>query len=316
MPTVLLHGGLGNQLFQYAVGRALSVRTGTNLELETSRLSPSTPTTSTPRRLHLRAFRTRGEQIHRPIHRDRLLKARFKLFGLLRPISVALATRICRVHRDQDPQRFTPQVLEMPGPSFLYGYYQTEKYFADIRGTLREELSPRSALTDENRTWRDRIEATNAAAVHVRRGDYVEQGWSLPHAYYRSAIEALQSLHGPTDLFFFSDDMGWVRDHIDRLLPDRVSPSSVHYVDNNSGEEAPKDLLLMSHCRHNIIANSTLSWWGAWLNRHDKKTVLAPSYWIHAPVDDTDIIPERWHTVDWRSAAPTGLSSQNGPQLS
>lgn len=309
----MLHGGLGNQLFQYAVGRALSIRTGTDLKLERSRLSPDAPTASTPRQLQLRAFRIRGELVSRPARTDKLLKARFKLFDLLRPISVPLAAQVCRVHKDQDAQRFAPEVLELPGHSLLYGYYQSERYFADVRSALRRDLVPRSALPDATRAWRDRIDATNAVAVHVRRGDYVEQGWALPPTYYRAAINTVRSLRGEVELFFFSDDIPWVRENSDSLLPDAPSAPTVHYVDCNDGTAVANDLALMKSCRHQIIANSTLSWWGAWLNRHDEKIVLAPAYWIRDPVDETDIIPERWGVVDWRSS-PTA-PPQNSPML-
>lgn len=313
MPTVLLHGGLGNQLFQYAVGRALSVRTESTLRLATSWFSARTPS-STPRRLHLHEFRPRGEFRRGPSREDTTLKARFKLFGLLRSFGESLALRICRVHKDQTPHRFDPQVLEAPGDSVLYGYYQTEQYFAGIRGLLREEISRSTELTEASRPWKRRAEQTNSVAVHVRRGDYVDQGWALPAEYYRSAISTVQSLPEKIDLFFFSDDVAWVREHIGDLLPTHGPAPTVHFVDCNDGTAVANDLDLMRRCRHQIIANSTLRWWGAWLNRHDEKTVLAPSYWIHDPMEDTDIIPGRWETVGWRSLpGPTNAPSPNGP---
>lgn len=231
-----------------------------------------------------------------------MLKARFKLFDLLRPLSESLATRVCRVHKDQIPHRFDPQVLKAPGNSILYGYYQSEQYFAGIRPLLREEISRCTELTGVSRTWKRRIVETNSVAVHVRRGDYVDQGWTLPAEYYRSAINAVRSFRGEIELFFFSDDMAWVREHSDALLPNRGTTPTVHYVDCNDGAAVANDLGLMRRCRHQIIANSTLSWWGAWLNRHDEKTVLAPAYWIREPVDDIDILPDRWETIDWRSS--------------
>jgi len=301
MPTVLLHGGLGNQLFQYAAGRALSLRTDSELRLATSWYSART-TASTPRRLHLHEFRSRGEFRPGSVREDPMLRARFKLFDLLRSLSESMAIQVCRVHKDQTPHRFAPQVLKAPGDSVLYGYYQSEQYFSSIRGLLREEISPSAKLPKASRPWKERVEQTTSVAVHVRRGDYVDQGWTLPAEYYRSAINAVQSLRGTIELFFFSDDMAWVREHIDVLLPDRGVAPTVHYVDCNDGAAVANDLVLMKSCRHQIIANSTLSWWGAWLNRHDEKTVLAPVYWIREPVNDIDIIPDRWETIDWCSS--------------
>jgi len=299
MPTVLLHGGLGNQLFQYAVGRALSVRTNSDLKLDFSRLPREYDTPTTPRRLQLHKFHTRGEYVHDPIDDHPFLKVRLKLFSYLRPISAAFAARLCRVQRDRTPQTFSPEVLEMPGNSVLYGYYQSERYFEQIRKTIRADITLRESLTGPNRAWKERINSSTSVAVHVRRGDYAKRGWQLPPAYYRAAIDKMQSSHGQVSLFFFSDDLPWVRDHIGALLPSSGPSPHVYYVDNNDGATVPNDLALMSHCRHNVIANSTLSWWGGWLNDNTQKTVLAPAYWIREPVDELDILPARWTPIDW-----------------
>lgn len=298
MPTVVLQGGLGNQLFQYAVGRSLSLRTGSTLYLETSTFTRSSDSNRPSRTLHLPNFSIQGEIIQKPIERAPMLKGRFKLFNLLNRVSPKLATQICRVHRDlQDPHRFTPHVLNVPKNTVLYGYYQSEKYFRQFKKMLRGELSLRGKLSGINRKWKAQIEEKRSVSVHIRRGDYVKQGWDLPLKYYKLAIKRIDCAEDSSHLFFFSDEIEWVKKNIRCILPDSFSLENVDYIDNNSNHDAHEDLRLMRSCTHNIISNSTFSWWGAWLNRNDQKTVLAPAYWLRNRVEDLDIIPKRWDTI-------------------
>lgn len=299
MPTVILQGGLGNQLFQYAVGRSLSLNTGSKLYLETSTFSQSPKSNLPPRTFHLPNFAIQGEIIQKPIEKTPLLKERFKLFNLLSRVNPELAARVCRVHRDlQDPHRFTPYVLNLSGNAVLYGYYQSEKYFSSIRETLQEELSLRNEPSGPNRKWKAHIEEKRSVGVHVRRGDYIEQGWTLPIDYYRSAIEKLNHKNSTLHIFFFSDEIEWVKGNTEHILPDGFPPENINYVDFNGSHNPHEDLRLMRSCNHNIISNSTFSWWGAWLNRNKEKTVFAPAYWLRDRVENLDIIPKRWRIVD------------------
>jgi len=299
MPTVIVHGGVGNQLFQYAVGRTLSLKTGTELYLETSTFARSSAPDRPSRTLRLPQFSVRGHFIRAPLSERPFLKGRFKLYALLRRVSPRCALQTCRVHRNlRRPRHFAPHVLAAPGSSLLYGYYQSEKYFRPIADTLRAELALQSGPNEANRKWKARVEGERSVSVHVRRGDYTRQGWALPAAYYRSAIQEMRrTIHQPR-LFFFSDEMDWVQAHIGELLPDGVGRDEVQCVEGNTGS-ACEDLRLMKSCAHNIISNSTFSWWGAWLNRNTDKTVLAPARWLRGRTEDSDIIPERWKTVSF-----------------
>lgn len=300
MPTVAIHGGLGNQLFQYAVGRALSTKTNSKLWLETSAFTRQQDSDLPARSFQLSQFEVQGTPIHNPIDENNFLKLRFKTFDLLRGISSELAARVGGVHKDlRNPHQFSPCVLRMSANAFLYGYYQSEKYFHEIGDTLRREISLSSPPSGPNEQWKEQVERFNSVGIHVRRGDYVKQGWSLPADYYRSAIEAMNSLTDDMVLFFFSDDIQWVQKHSQRLLPKGFSIANVNYVDCNDGEHAHEDLRLMRSCRHNIITNSTFSWWGAWLNRNSEKIVLAPHRWLNDCVAALDILPERWRVVEW-----------------
>ncbi|WP_423816350.1 alpha-1,2-fucosyltransferase [Salinibacter grassmerensis] len=299
MPTVIVHGGVGNQLFQYAAGRALSLKTGARLYLETSTFARSSASGGVSRTLRLPRFSVQGQLIRDSVEDRALLEGRFKLYTLLRRASPRLALQTCRVHRDLEcPRHFAPHVLEAPGSSLLYGYYQSERYFRPVADTLRTELTLRDGPDGENQRWKSRIEEEKSVSVHVRRGDYTRQGWTLPPAYYRSAIQEMRRTIERPRLFFFSDEMDWVTAHIGALLPDGISHENVRFVEGNE-ERACEDLRLMKACSHNIISNSTFSWWGAWLNRNERKTVLAPAQWLPGRARDSDIIPERWRTVDF-----------------
>jgi len=299
MPTVVLHGGLGNQLFQYAVGRTLSLKTGSTLYLNVSKLSEPTKSGVTRRNYQLSNYNICGEIQTESIDKDFLVRLRSKTFDVLRIFNRYQASLVSRFHTEERPHVFYPYVLNIYGSSILFGYYQSEKYFSDVKRDIRQELRVLDEPSGENRTWKTTIEETNSASVHVRRGDYLHQGWALPPSYYRSAIAELNSSENDLTLFFFSDDLPWLRKHLRTLLPTGFSSHNVHIVDCNTGEEAHEDLRLMRSCRHNVIANSTFSWWGAWLNQYSEKEVIAPSYWLRDWVKDLDIIPERWTTIDW-----------------
>lgn len=297
MPTVVLQGGLGNQLFQYAVGRALSIKTNSKLYLEISRLTQPPKPNLTPRTFQLPHFNIQGEAIFQQVRKSLISKLKIKTFDLLEKMSPKRAAQICMVYKNRSPHRYAPYVLDLPANVLLFGYYQSEKYFLQIEDTLREELSLSKEPTGPNQKWGMQIDGCNSASVHIRRGDYTELGWDLPVTYYRSAIEKIDSTENDVELFFFSDEMGATKEHIEEFLPSTFSASEVHFVDCNDGQEAYEVLRLMTACYHNTVANNTLSWWGAWLNQHDEKLVFTRAYWIDH-VRSLDIIPNRW--PDWR----------------
>lgn len=298
MATVILQGGLGNQLFQYACARSLSHKNKSNLYLDPSRISRDPSPDTSLRNYHLPKFRTKGIVTSKPTLEDTTTRTRFRLFSLLSYLSPETAARICRVHKDQSPLQFCPYVLKLPRNSTLFGYYQSEEYFRSIAEELRDELVLKEDPSTQNRKWKEKIGRQNSVGVHVRRGDYTSKGWELPVEYYRSAIKKITSLVDDAAIFFFSDNIEWVRSNVQRVTPPDLPERAVEYVECNDIHEATEDLRLMRSCRHNIISNSSFSWWGAWLNQNEKKIVLAPNYWIYDYVDNLGIIPSRWHTIE------------------
>ena len=170
---------------------------------------------------------------------------------------------------------------------YLNGYWQNELYFSNIRELLLQELSPISSLNDVGYSCLESIKKTNSVSLHVRRGDYLnlKNIGVLDVDYYKQAVAYIsKNLEKPT-FYIFSDDLDWCKKSLG-FLDDCI------YVDRTETEI--DDLKLMSCCQHNIIANSSFSWWGAWLNKNPKKTVIAPKSWLLNDPDSSNVILSDW----------------------
>jgi hypothetical protein len=286
-----LIGGLGNQMFQYAAGRALALRCGAALKLDMSGFAGDPK-----RRYALDDF---------PICATPASEADLAGFGLRPEAQSEWRRRVRRllwinakaggsqIYRERHFQ-FDARVADLRAPIYLDGFWQTERYFSDFADILRQEFTPAAPLEPENAAVVARIDSTCAVSLHVRRGDYVDEpGTTQYHGvcsleYFRAAVQYIQDQAGSIHLFVFSDDQEWSR----RNLP-LGPPTTV--VDANSSERGFRDMQLMARCRHHIVANSSFSWWGAWLNPSPTKIVVAPRRWFHASRNDTrDLIPSSW----------------------
>ncbi|MBU9698238.1 alpha-1,2-fucosyltransferase [Rhodobacteraceae bacterium HSP-20] len=288
MIHVRLAGGLGNQLFQYAAGRALALRRGTGLLLDTRELGRGGPAHSVYG-LHHFAIEAR-------IARDADLPP-----DRSRPLAHLLWRRFGRNPRflRERGLGLNSAVLDAPDGTYLHGYFQSEAYFSDALPALRHELSIVTAPSAENAGWLARIAADgDAVSLHMRRGDYVSDAkgatthGTCDAAHYRRAIAALTERTGRTpSLYVFSDDPDWVRTNLDLGLP-------MHVPGHNGPDVPHEDLRLMSACRHHIIANSTFSWWAAWLDPRPDAITIAPRRWFANPsLSNPDILPARWIAV-------------------
>jgi len=270
--VVKVNGGLGNQLFQYAMGRALALRSGAELllDLRFFELTGS----HTPRAFELGLFHTRfaAADASTLAHFDppqpasrlaRILKRAFPAPGA--PYRIA-----------ERGFPFDPSVARVNRDAYFDGHWQSERYFIDNERTIREDLAFRPALSAMSEALLQQIrDEPNAASLHVRRGDYVHHpqasafhGLCDP-AYYAAAMQQLCESTPPSRYFVFSDDIAWAKDNLTFRAP-------ATFVDHNSGDQSWQDMRLMMACKHHIIANSSFSWWGAWLNSFDQKRVVAP----------------------------------------
>jgi glycosyl transferase family 11 len=283
--VVRLLGGLGNQLFQYATGRALAARRGDDLRLDASAYHEPQPGL-TPRRYELDGWRIRAG-----------LCDRWLLWKLRRGSRIPLLAPLLGGHAVvTEASHYFDASLERRTERHLYldGYWQCERYFRDIRGELLSELALIAPPDARNAALLDEIRGCNAVAVHVRRTDYVQnEHLRAVHGacsvdYYRRAMAHVCERTDSPRFFLFSDDPKWVEANIE-------APGPARYVSHNGGDRGAEDLRLMRECKRFVIANSSFSWWGAWLAVHADKIVVAPRPWFADPKEDEgDLVPDSW----------------------
>jgi hypothetical protein len=277
---VRLVGGLGNQLFQYATARAVALRNGVPLILDARAYKSDS---AFGYRLGHFAIEARpGSSEELPPGKDEPIRyALWRKFGS--------SPKFAR----ERGLGFNRSVIALPAGVYLHGYFQSEKYFADIAEHIRAELTLKEAATGKSAEWLDQIDTAPSVSLHVRRGDYVSStkaaathGTCSPD-YYRNAVARMADQAGIDPvIFIFSDDPDWAREKLEL-------PFETHIV--TAGGAAHEDLRLMSACRHHVIANSSFSWWGAWLNPKPDKIVVAPDKWFaDSRMDNPDIVPEGW----------------------
>lgn len=280
-------GGLGNQMFQYALGRALAIQCDDTLKMDISAFESY--------KVHgydLNHFTIQAE-IATTDEITPFLKNKKRLRGLKRLISHLVTDTTKRFVQEQSFP-FDPTILQLRGDIYLSGYWQSQKYFLPIRGHLLKEFSLRGPASNGYQHFAQLIGSTQSVSLHIRRGDYISNENALkfhgicPLDYYRKAVDHLNSHVQNLTCFIFSDDIEWAKANLD-FLPTKV------FVSGEEGLTNHEEMLLMSLCQHNIIANSTFSWWGAWLNLHDDKMVIAPAQWFKTKdVDTRDLIPQDW----------------------
>lgn len=298
MIIVRLSGGLGNQMFQYAAARRLAHIHGTVLKLDTSRLDRANPL-DTPREYELGYFRiTAGKAIPGECETFEELGKEWlnPVYRLLQKFGFLPSKSGFRYYRERRFS-FDGRVLRLPDNICLDGYWQSEKYFRDIRDVITAEFTLLDGPAGMNLRLAEQISACNSVSLHVRRGDYIANPAAARYhgtcgiGYYSRAIEEIKKRVALPHLFIFSDDPEWVATNLKPDIP-------ATFIDHNNTSNGGEDLNLMRLCKHNVIANSSFSWWGAWLNGNPGKTVIAPVHWFKEPGMDTrDLIPEDWLRV-------------------
>lgn len=283
-------GGLGNQMFQYAFGKRLSILRNTPLKLDLSFLEDKT-LNHIIRNYELGIFNlgkiiATEQDLHKftKIRKSRFWSAIHNRLPFLMPYYTV----------NEPNHAFNLAMLESPKNSFVSGFWQTEKYFSAISKTIRKDFSFAPLTDDANKVLSAKITSSNSVSIHIRRGDYVSNpvtnkfhGTCSPD-YYKTAIKLLSEKVPDCKLFIFSDDTDWVKQNL-------VTGIASEYINHNQGEKAYLDMQLMSLCKHNIIANSSFSWWAAWLNTNAGKIVVAPQKWFNdTSVETKDVIPESW----------------------
>ena len=295
MIVVKLQGGLGNQLFQYATARALARHHRTSVAFDLSffqALDANTAITPRSYELHNLGIVPRSvpllSQIAYGLWRPPFQKKRIQ--------QLAQRLHAGMIYREKS-FRFDPTLrASTTDRTYLVGYFQSERYFEDSRTLLLEELKFPTSPPPELASL---IQSTPSVSLHIRRGDYATNPITRQfHGmcsldYYAKAVELLTEKLGPIHLFVFSDDLAWAREKLHFAHP-------VTFVEGHSGAHSYKDMQLMSLCHHHIIAYSSFSWWGAWLNPSPEKIVIAPRQWFAEPTAESqsqDLVPPSWIRV-------------------
>lgn len=289
MIIVQLTGGLGNQLFQYAMGRALAIENSVPLKLDRSffegydwhaySLAPFAVQENFASPEECRWFKQKQHSWLNRLLRKTIKKGHYIVY--------------------EKNLLFDATYKTVASPAYLVGYWQCQEYFLKHRAILQKEFQIKIQPSAANATFLSHIQSVNAVSLHIRRGNFVSvsevnkiHGTCSPQ-YYRAAVDYLKERVGHPVFFVFSDDLDWARENL------KGSESYV-FVDVNDAAHDYEDLRLMSHCRHHIIANSTFSWWAAWLNPSASKIIVAPKQWFADEEKNRtakDIIPGNWNSL-------------------
>ncbi len=291
MIIVKLIGGLGNQMFQYAAGRYLAHLHKTELLIDTGYLEKDPDGAYTQRKLELNVF-----NVELKIAKKADIE-RFKIESsnkYSRTLQRKLPILFKNLYIAESGSAYHKEFLSYPENTYLDGFWQSENYFKPIESILVNDFVLKDPLNKENKDWLKKIENCESVSVHIRRGDYITNANSQSHHgscdlnYYKKGIEYIKEKHRSIEVFVFSDDLEWCKANLNLK-------ETIHFVDANHKQNLHLDMFLMSHCKHNVIANSSFSWWAAWLNRNGNKTVIAPVKWFNDPaININDLIPYKW----------------------
>ncbi|MDR3258916.1 MAG: alpha-1,2-fucosyltransferase [Fusobacteriaceae bacterium] len=283
---VYFYHGLGNQMFQYAFYKSLelkkknvfgdlnyykknSIHNGFELEKIFN--------------ISIRRIETNNDFFNFSIKRNMFQRI----------IRKALTKSHIILHVEKWGEKDVKKIINKKFIKYYYGWWQNEKYFKEIEGIIRKDFKFTDVLSQKNCEIKTKIEKSNSISIHIRRGDYIENvglGRLAPLYYYKNAISYISKEVKNPVFFIFSNDIEWCKKNINIEF-------ITYYIDWNNGEESYRDMQLMSLCKHNIIPNSSFSWWGAWLNSNPDKIVIAPEKWFNTDYikwDYSNIVPDSW----------------------
>ena len=273
-------GGLGNQLFQYAAARSIAERFQVPVKLDVSAFS---------------AYKLRDFDLDKfNVHFDRATEAEIALLkpgGNLAKALQYLRPKPKRTYHRERSYRYDKSFAHIGPDVYIKGYFQSEKYFLPIASLLRKEFTIKEDYVKSVQDLGQELRQPGSVAIHIRRGDYTDPEilrvhGILPVEYYKSAIAYIRDRVPSSRFYFFSNDMEWTKQHLPL--------ESAVYVSGLRTKDHFEDFYLMSQCHHNIIANSSYSWWTAWLNNHPDKIVIAPKNWFTEKKNNYDRTPDSW----------------------
>lgn len=278
-------------MFQYAAARAISIRMDVPLQLDLSWFA-----TNPDREFALAPFNIQGELIGGDGRRVNKEGGKFTRFFAKLRYRYHLLSFWRREYKEISFE-YDPRFESLTAPIFLKGYFQSDRYFSAVSDVLRKDFTLTKKAESLTSQMEKAIQGVDGICIHVRRGDYVKNAkvnsetGTCSIDYYRRGLELVAKNLSSPHCFVFSDEPEWVKDNLELDFPTTV-------VDIHNTDQAHEDLRLMTACKNFVIANSSFSWWGAWLGQHPDKTVVAPAIWFKSEKKDTkDLIPHNWKII-------------------
>lgn len=291
MRIIKIHGGLGNQMFQYAFAKSCAIHSGDDIYLDISTYKKNINNKKGIDSLH------NGYELERLFNLD-LPEADIKDVLKLGTLPDTFLHRFQRKYLtkkthyiERGLQSVNQELLKSNKNLYLEGYWQSEDYFSNCADVIRKAFEFKISPDQKNQDLLK--DNKNLVSIHVRRGDYLKlSGFAVcTEEYYSDAIKYMKEKFADAIFLVFSDDISWCRDFFKII----INPDKCIFVDWNTGFNSWQDMYLMSHCKGNIIANSTFSWWGAWLNNSSDKCIVAPKKWCTLPEFDVSrLVPDSW----------------------
>lgn len=280
---VKFNGGLGNQMFQWAFGMALEAKTGVKTVFDMSFFEKK----------YARPYELNVFGVNCPRVEGFLDKLKLTLLWKFRK-KIADNTILGTGFYAEAHFHYDNKLFSIKPNTYIEGFFQSEKYFEVVKDIVRAAFQFKTKPDSFNQHLIEQISNSNSISLHIRRGDYVQKKrYQNLYAtcsldYYKRGVEYIAKTVEDPKLFVFSDDPSWVKQNLDL-------PYECIFVSNNSGDKSWEDMRLMSLCKHNVIANSSFSWWGAWLNNNPQKIVIAPKKWFNdGKIVQSDVIPQEW----------------------
>ncbi len=290
MIYVRIIGGLGNQLFQYAFARYLAEMNNTGVKLDITGFSQYNLHKYSLSAFNIQEIIANEEELKliQEAKNNPIQKISYKIFKYnikAKPISYI---------REISPYSFNDKLIHLNDNIYLDGYWNSEKYFIAIKSIIKREFQVKVQPDDINKKYYDSILSCNSVSIHFRRGDFIN---NYTHGisdivFYQRGINYINERIDHPHYFIFSDDPDWCKTNLSFIKPST-------FLDINNPDKNYEDLRLMSACKHNIIANSTFSWWGAWLGNNQDKIVICPDIWFNdrlknRKINFNDLYPASW----------------------
>ena len=287
MIIVQLKGGFGNQLFQYAAGLSLASLHNIEVKVDISALKKPDEEIGTVRNFELQHIKV-PPAIATHAEIDELVKA-----DIISTAFQKLLPPFKRKIYKEASFNFDPNFYRAGNHLYLKGYRQSVHYFENIKDLVRQQFVIQSHLINHLEEKAHELQSVDSVAVHIRRGDYSDKKVTayhgvLPLNYYQSAFEYMNEKVKNPRFLIFTDDVKWVTENM-------TLPVFAEFVSGSITKNHYEDFYLMSKCKHHVIANSSFSWWAAWMNPNPGKIVIAPKNWFNNPgLNTTDLIPGGW----------------------